>query len=209
MNFFDFINNYSEAFFVLFGGIVSGLLVYFREMFLKKKEYKLKLLEKLIDKRIEAHEEVIKIVDEIKISTPLSTYSYDVDHRIPRLLISKDNFREWNNRFNSVKNNYSIYFTKELKNELDILTTYFSNLLRILDITPDGLYDDKVSIDLGLLIRDELYDFSDESIKIAMEFFNGNTNQVKIETTYDKNRNDKLNKRFKNTILNKNLSKFL
>ncbi|MGE4318644.1 MAG: hypothetical protein AB7E96_07020 [Deferribacterales bacterium] len=161
------LDKHFSAISVLAGGFLGGVLVYFREKLLKKKDFELRYFDKVLERRILAHEKILPVVTDINVTVMARQYtgeeSFDT---VPVFLLSKYNFNDWCFRFQQARKQTSQWLTTSVKNELEFLQNYIVNLQPILDLIEE---EEDVEFNLktfmiGRELKDEL-----RSIAISIE----------------------------------------
>jgi hypothetical protein len=89
----QFFNQHSSAFFALLGALGGAFLSFLASWVLRKREYDLQLWMKLIDRRIRAHEDLIKVALEMRVMIALGGVDDKGEVlRVPRVLLSREAF---------------------------------------------------------------------------------------------------------------------
>jgi hypothetical protein len=86
-----------------------------------RKEIRLKLREKLLDRRIQAHERVIELSHSMRAMLPLGGLDAEGElARTPAALASKEAFDEWFNHFYQTMTSTSTWLGTSLTQELNL-----------------------------------------------------------------------------------------
>jgi len=123
-----------SAVFTLLGVVVGSLLSFLSTSALRMREARLRVTEKIIDQRIQAHEEIARW------ATSLSN-GYGVGHYrdaertsvfAPGFMLSSDKFGEWKQEFSEIWDRYGFWISAGLHRELRLLSAYVQELSKIL-----------------------------------------------------------------------------
>lgn len=157
----------ASAIFALVGTIAGAVLSFFATWLLRKRELKLRLLEKVLDRRINAHEAVIGLSKKLRYMTDIdSDEGRGVERRFPLVLRTKTDWTDWLLHFSTVVNESSTWLSNGVTRELYLLQDYQTNLDRQLASVKDE--------DLrhaGTIVRQDFIDFSSSIEKLAFKFF--------------------------------------
>lgn len=92
----EFIDSNASAVFGLLGALGGGLVSFLASWLLKKREYNLRLWDRLLERRIKAHENVIRVALEMRVVVPLGeTEENGEAARAPQVLRSREDFNQW------------------------------------------------------------------------------------------------------------------
>ena len=157
----------SNAVFGFAGAILGAALSMLSAWFLRRREYNLRLWEKLLDKRIKAHEDAISIALHMRITECLGgVIATGEVRRTPRVLLSKEAFELWSFQLTNERSLGSTWLAVDVTRELNYLQDYIINLhLKIGDI-PSEHYPK-----VGELICDDFIDISASIERLAVRFF--------------------------------------
>ncbi|MDQ1557551.1 MAG: hypothetical protein QOD32_611 [Pyrinomonadaceae bacterium] len=156
-----------SAIFALIGVIAGGLLSFLGTWLLKKRELKLRLWEKVLDRRIEAHEQIAQLSKSLCTMRSLGKPEESGElARAPAFMFSKGHFEEWYKYYSQTVGGNSTWLSTELTRELSLLQDYIVNLYEFLRPIDPNLYPE-----IGALIRNDFIDFSTRIEKLAFEFF--------------------------------------
>jgi hypothetical protein len=149
-------------------GVILGVLITsINNLILKRKEAKLRIIEKIIDKRIIAHEEILGCIK--KIRTVVGTEKTDEQ----RNLISYPIFMDSHNSLSELirdlfplihKNTH--WLNTPLERELSFLQDYFITLFN----KTNGL-SDQAMIDVGIIVKQDFIDQAASLENLAFDFF--------------------------------------
>jgi len=166
------------ALFALIGVLLGGLVSYLAGLSLSKRDLKLRLREKILDKRINAHERVNELSKSLRTMVNLGIVDAEGDLvRIPRFLVTKQEFREYQAWFSSLLGQNSTWLSMELTRELNLVQDYFVNLDLLLRNAQD-----KALPSIGNLIREDFVAFSGETERLAYSFFEKYLEKLKLSS---------------------------
>jgi len=195
----EFIKSNASAVFVLIGALGGGLVSFLASWLLKRREYSLRLWDKLLERRIKAHENVIAVALEMRVMVPLGAIEEDGEvARAPQLLRSKEDFDQWFIRFTQLTIEGSTWLTTEAKRELNFAQDYLVTLYQNLTDVPSEKY-----VQIGQVIRQDFIDLSSELEKKSFAFFEKDVRRLKLSNLkeWHKYKRPETEKRLKKTAL--------
>jgi len=161
----------------ILGVIIGGVLTFFLNKNLKKDETKLKLIEKLIDRRFEAIDEVFEISKLMKTTVNAEVISYpDKFGTYVAILDSLKVYVDFKFKFYNLYNKSSHFLPIELKNELFLIQEYIFNLDRIALEIPDKRF-----YEIGLELKGDFLKFSNKLEKLCLNFLEKSANKLDIK----------------------------
>ncbi len=147
--------------------VIGTLTTFIVNLKLKSKETKLRIIEKVFDKRIQAHENILFLTKEIK--TVISTKEVDDNYNIiafPKSLSSKDDFSNFLNQSCSIIQLNNHWINTDLERELGFFQDYLASVYqKIKDV------DDVKLPMIGLLIKQDFIDIATNLTKLTFDFF--------------------------------------
>ena len=163
----EFLTKHERLIFSLLGAIAGGVLTFLYSWALSKREYNLRLWDKLIERRIRAHENVIGIAIEMRVMVALGGVEQSGESaRAPQILASRDEFERWRTRFAQVAGEAGTWLTTDAKRELNLVQDYLVTLYHHLEGVPSQKY-----LAVGQIIRSDFITLSSELEKNTFEFF--------------------------------------
>ncbi|BCD98108.1 hypothetical protein [Marinagarivorans cellulosilyticus] len=183
----EFLTSNASAIFAIFGAILGSLVTGFLSYLSKTKEAKLRITEKVLDRKLDAHESLINLVGLIR-SMVLLGGEDDKNElkRCPLIMNSKENMNDFLDQFMSVQNNHDRWLSSEIKREISFFLDYFINLNECSrDATDEGLQA------AGVLIRKDFIDISLRIENSAHVFFNKDLLKLKYKTDRDWHKHSK------------------
>ena len=185
---------------VLLGSVVTGAFGYFS----KSRETKLKLAEKIVDKKLEAHDQIINLANSMRTVVVVDGQCDDVElPRYPALFSSRDKFDEFLTYLSQVQSKSERWLSAELKRELCFFIDYIVTLRKWTENVDDfGLPR------LGVALRNDFIDMSSRIEDAAHEFINNDVVKLKFKTDrrWHKFSPNKTEELFSSTILMKRKS---
>jgi hypothetical protein len=173
----QFLQQNASAVFALLGAAGGGLLSFLGSWFLRKREYDLKLWEKLLEHRIRAHESVIQNALEMRVMVPLGG-GIDVNGEIlrcPNVLRSKEAFETWFHHAFGRTGAGSTWLCTSAKRELNYVQDYFATLYMHLRGIPSESYPQ-----VGVIVRDDFIKLSSDLEREAFSFFESDIRRLKV-----------------------------
>lgn len=161
------------------GVIIAAFLAFLSSSFLKKKETKLKISEKILDKKLEAHEDVLKLSKYLR--STISDNRFSSENELisyPIILSSKANYYDWKKDLFIKANNNSHWLTKEVKQELFFIQDYIINLDKTLENVPD-----ENLIKVAIILKKDFIDLSNNLERSIIKYFDKGWKNLKIIST--------------------------
>lgn len=174
----EFLIKNASAIFALIGAIlgttITGTITYAT----KTKEAKLRITEKLLDKKLAAHESLINLVSIIRTSVILGGEDENGElNRCPVIMQNRKNMDDFLALFNKVHNESDRWISSHLKREVSFFLDYFVNL----NEDSRGATDEALQI-AGSIVRSDFVEISLELENCAHEFFNNDMLKLKYRT---------------------------
>jgi hypothetical protein len=172
----DFISKNSSALFTLAGAALATIASFLTASIMARKETSLKLREKILDRRIEAHERIIELSHSLRAMFPLGGIDAQGElSRTPSILGSKEAFDGWFRHYFEIMLSSSNWLGTNLIHELNLLQDYIVNLNEYLRNVPNENYQK-----VGQVIRLDFIKFSESIERLAFEFFINDLEKLKI-----------------------------
>jgi hypothetical protein len=172
----EFIYSNASAVFGLLGALGGGLVSFLASWLLTKREYNLRLWDKLLERRIRAHENLIAVALEMRVMVAWGGTEEDGDvARAPHVLRSKEDFEQWFIRFTQLTSEGSTWLTTEAKRELNFVQDYLVTLYQNLAGVPSEKY-----LRIGQVIRLDFIHLSSELEKKSFAFFEKEVGRLKL-----------------------------
>lgn len=151
----------------LLGVIIGILATFFVNLRLKSKETKLRIIEKIFDKRIQAHENILLLIKDVK--TVISIREVDESYNLisyPKSMTSKDDFSHFLNQTCSIIQQDNHWLNTDLVRELGFLQDYLVSVNQIIKDVDDS----KLPL-IGLLIKQDFIILAAKLEKLTFDFF--------------------------------------
>lgn len=182
------------------GGAVGGALIsLFVGWILRKRDYDLRLWERLLDRRLKAHESLIDIALEMRVMVALGTVDEQGEVlRVPKALVSKEAFNRWFDR--AINNGVagSTWLATNAKREANFLQDYLVTLHLHLQSVPSQAYPV-----VGAIIRQDFVDISSSLERAAFAYFEKDARRLVLSNLaeWHKYPREETERRLKNTQL--------
>lgn len=172
----EFINKNTSAIFGLLGVLGGGIFTFLTSWLIKKREYNLHLWDKLLERRIKAHENVLAIAIEMRVMIPIGPPDEEGEApRYPRILLSKNKYEEWLIHFAELNMEASTWLSTAAKREVNFVQDYLLTLHHNLSFVPNEKYPQ-----IGNVIKQDFIDLSSTLEKKAFEYFEKEVQQLKV-----------------------------
>lgn len=166
------------------GVIIAAFLAFFSSSFLKKKETKLKISEKILDKKFEAHENVLELAKILRSTFSNNIFNAEMDLIVyPSILSSKENYLEWKKDLFIKSNTNSHWLSTGVHKELSFMQEYFLSLDKTLENIPD-----ENLMKVSLILKNDFDDLSKNLEKQIVIYFETGWKDLK---TISRNENAK------------------
>jgi len=150
----------------LFGVVIGIIITSISNWKIKSKESRLRILEKIYDKRMQAHEDFLQIPKLMR--TTISTNKTD-EHNFfityPAFLSSKNDFVEFEFKFYQVVNFNSHWYEEDLRKEIFFTQDYFQNIKRTMEKIPEENF-----IEFAKLLKVDFKDLADKLERKTLDF---------------------------------------
>jgi len=177
----DFLNQHSSAIFALLGALGGGIISFVASWMLKKRDFSLRIWDKMFDKRIKAHENVISMALEMRVMVSWGNFEDAGDvARAPQILMSKEVFEQWFTKFTKLTLEGSTWLTTDCKRELNFVQDYLITLHQNLSGVPSDMY-----LKIGQMIKEDFIELSSKLEKKAFDFFSKELEQLKLNNLDD------------------------
>jgi hypothetical protein len=162
-----FLQQHAAAIFGLVGAFGAGILSFVASWLLRKRDYDLRLWDKLLERRIRAHENVIAVALEMRVMVTLGGLDAKGDVlRAPQVLVSKEAFEEWFTRAVATAVEASTWLSTDAKREVNYLQDYLVTLHQNISALPSEAY-----LKIGTVIREDFIALSSSVERTAYSFF--------------------------------------
>lgn len=191
----------AHANFVLaLGGAVGGALISLVVgWLLRKRDYDLRLWDKLLERRIQAHENLIKVALEMRVMVALGTVDAEGEViRAPQVLVSQEAFEQWFTAATGSNLKSSTWLATDAKREANFLQDYLVTLHLHLQLVASEDY-----LSVGSIIRQDFIDISVNLERSAFRFFEKDARRLRLSSLDDwhKHPREQTEKKLKDTQL--------
>jgi len=172
----QFLQDHASALFGLFGAFGAGILSFLTAWLLRKRDYDLRLWDKLLERRIGAHEQLINVALEMRVM--VATGGADGEGgpaRAPQVLISREAFEEWFTRAVGTGVAGSTWLSIDARREANFLQDYLATLHMNLEHVPGERF-----LEVGGVIRHDFIDISNRLERAAFAFLQRDVRRLSI-----------------------------
>ncbi len=172
----QFIQDNISAIFALIGTFVGAALTFYGMWVLQRTEAKTRLLEKMLDKRIAAHEQVIQLAQSMRLMVSLGRFDKSGElMRTPNILTSKATFEDWIHTFSQTCASTTTWLSIEVVRELNLVQDYVLTLYENLRSVNADCYPE-----IGAVIRQDFIDFSQKLELLAHQYFTNDLTKFRM-----------------------------
>lgn len=174
----DFITDNASAIFALIGIALGAMLTFIGSWLLRRRELSLRLWEKLVDRRIEAHERVIEVVKSLRTVFLIEPFTIEGPNelaRAPAAFFSREAFEACFSECTNAAALSSTWLSTDVKRELNLLQDYLTSLHASIGHCPSEVYPQ-----IGNILRQDFIDFSASIEKLAFRFFENDLYSLKL-----------------------------
>ena len=155
----EFLKQNASAIFALLGGISGSLLTGLFVYISKSKETKLRVAEKIVDRKLQAHDSLIDMVGLIRTMVLLGGWDGERElKRTPQAMLGQQEFSDFLVSYSNMRNSSERWFSFNLKREISLFLDYIVTLKELVRTASDEKLQE-----VGSLIR---YDFIEFAVKI-------------------------------------------
>lgn len=163
-----FLQKNASAIFALLGVISGSLLAGIFGYLSKSRETKLRITEKVVDRKLQAHDNLIDFLGQIRTMVLLGGWDGENElKRTPLIMIGQQELSDFLVNFSNMRNSSERWFSFGLKREISLFLDYVVSLNELVRTASDEMLQE-----IGGLIR---YDFIEFALKIessAHDFIN-------------------------------------
>lgn len=160
----------------ILGVLIGALITTIFNWKIKTKEVKLRIIEKVFDKRVIAHEEILKVAKLLRVTN--LTYKIDSDKNAltyPKILNNRDSLQEAISYIHDIVNENSHWLSIDVFRELNYMQDYLVNLDSITKNIPEQDYPK-----IGVEIKSDLIDLSASLEKLILIFFKSDIYKINL-----------------------------
>ncbi len=203
----EFLINNANAIFALIGVFSGAIVTGVINFSLKERELKLRVAEKLLDRKLEAHEALIEITNVIRLMVLLGGVDHDNElKRTPIIMQSHKNMDDFLIELRKAQNQADIWLSATAKREISLFLDYFVILNEYARNSSDIALQEA-----GILVRKDFIHFALRLENCAHDFFNRDLMKLKYRTDRDwpKYSKEKTFEELDNTVLFKKKQKII
>ena len=197
-----FLSENASAIFGVLGVLVGGALSFVAALTLKRREFTLQVWERLLDRRIAAHEDVIALAVDMRVMTGLGGIADSGElRRAPDVMSSVDKFETWLTRFAGKSAERTTWLSTDSKRELNFVQDYLVSLHKLITSIPP-----EKCVLVGEAVRQDFIDMSAGLEKSAFSFFEEDVKKLKLDSLsrWHKYDRDETDRRLAGTVLFEN-----
>jgi hypothetical protein len=159
------------------GSALAGVLIsQWYEIRSKRKDLYYRLWEKVLGRRVEAHEQIIHLSKTLRTMVSLGYEERDGQlARTPAIMRSRENFEEWYSYFGQVVAPNSTWLSIEVTREVYFLQDYVVNLYEFLRQVNSRDFPK-----VGAILRDDFVQLSVNIEKLAFDFFSQDLRELHL-----------------------------
>lgn len=177
----EFLINNASAVFAIIGALTGAIVTGFINFLLKERETKLRITEKLLDKKLEAHEALIEITNVIRTMVLLGGADHENKlKRSPLIMQSQKNMDDFLTELTKVQTKTDRWLSTATKREVSLFLDYFVNLNEYARNSSDEALQEA-----GVLVRNDFIGFALRLEDCAHDFFNNDLMKLKYRTDRD------------------------
>ncbi|RKQ49475.1 hypothetical protein BXY85_0464 [Roseivirga pacifica] len=193
-------NSLLTSIIALTGVIIGTTLSSLNNHVLKRKETKLRVLEKILDKRIKAHEEILSLVK--KTRSVIGTGKKDEDSNVisyPSCMESFDHFSLFLQEMFQIIHQNSHWLNTDLQRELSFFQDYLVTIYH--QVSEAGTDSDIIKT--GVIVKQDFVNLAMSIENITFQFFRHEITKLRINKLdeWHKYPKEETNKRFSKTEL--------
>ena len=173
----EFLTQNASALFGLGGALGAVCLTFLTRWLLRKRDYDLRLWDRLLERRIDAHERLINVAIEMRVMVGLGGLDEEREVvRAPQVLISKEVFEDWCTRAVGSGVAPSTWLSIAAKREANFLQDYLVTLKLNLEHIPSDKY-----LAVGAIIRQDFVEISAQLERTAYSFFERDIRKLRLD----------------------------
>jgi hypothetical protein len=165
-----------SAIFALLGTLLGALLTLVGTWFLQSRANKAHLLEKILDRRIQAHENIIEMSKLLRMMDSLGYSEIDGELvRYPNIMASKESLDDFLYKFAQTAKVSSTWLSTEVIREVYFAQDYFIYLYEMLRPKESATFPE-----IGRIIRQDFINISDTLEKYSFDYFKNDLTKLKV-----------------------------
>ncbi len=174
----EFLQQNTSALFGLAGAFGAVVLTFVTQWLLRKRDYDLRLWDKLLERRIAAHETLINVAIEMRVMVGLGGVDAEGEiARTPRVLLSEEVFHDFFTRAIAAGVSASTWLSIEARREFNFLQDYLGTLdMHTAEVPSERLRE------VGVIIRQDFIDISSSLERVAFAFLQKDVRRLSLGT---------------------------
>jgi hypothetical protein len=195
----DFFSHNATAILALVGVLIGAGVSFLNAWIMRNRDLNLKVWEKFLDRRINAHESVVQLALKMRVMVTFEKFdSSDELIRAPEVMMSKRAFDRWLEEFTRKSLPATTWLSPAVKRELYFVQDYLVTLHTHLS----GIPSPSVAT-VGSFLRQDFIDLSSSLEKVAFEHFGTEATKRRLYdlTEHYKYPREETDRRFQNTVL--------
>lgn len=199
------LSNNAGAVFGVAGALGGAALSFWAAFVLRKRDFRLRTWEKLLERRMAAYESVMSIATELRVMVGVGGLDPENEvRRTPQMMRSKKEFEAWFVRFTTAGLGATTWLNLETRREMNLVQDYLVTLHVHLTDVPSTCYSLA-----GELIRADFIDFSASLEKAAYTYFERDIHKLRLSSLkqHHKHEMDETQRRLGSTALLRNAQK--
>ncbi len=162
----EFLTQNASAVFALVGALGGAVLSFAGAWLLKRRDLKLRLYEKVTDRRLASHDAVITLAKDFRKTGIAYGDAKSMSERAPLCFCSHEDFDAFNVSFALTMVEHTTWLSTALVRELHLVQDYLAHVqLRIREIGTQNTFQ------LGCIVRDDFLSFSQRIERLAVEYY--------------------------------------
>lgn len=168
----------SPAAYALTGVGLGAMLTFLVNWLLKRQEVRLRLIERIMDRRIDAHENAIRLAKAMRTTTSVGGVDSDGELvRAPTMFRSLSEFQGWFATHSALFGEISTWLSPKITRELNFVQDYLVNL----NETVHAASDQRL-MRVGELVRQDFVSLSAGLERMAYQYFESGLTSLRIGT---------------------------
>jgi len=163
----DFFVHNTAAILALVGVLVGAGLTFLSSWVMRNRDLELKIWEKFLDRRIDAHENVVRLALRMRVMVSFGKFDFSGDLiRAPEVMMSKTALDGWLEEFTRGSLPATTWLSVAVKRELYFVQDYLSTLHTNLSDVPSICFPQ-----VGCVLRQDFIDLSSRLENVAFQHF--------------------------------------
>lgn len=171
-----FLSDNASAVFGLMGALGGVFLTFITGWVLKKRDYDLRLWDRLLERRIASHDDLMQVANEMRMMASLRGVDETGEvARTPQVLVSREVFEGWMRRAIEKLVGGAAWLTTSAKREANLIQDYLVTLHLYLEGVPSSRFEE-----VGTIVRQDFIMLSSSLEKVAHAFFKKGVRKLQV-----------------------------